>query len=230
MSVSGLQQLPAIWEAYVRGWQGCVACMPPPPMPRASVLATWPTLPVVRAQAPRQLPPRQPLTGRPMLPPTSQQPMPARSAGVTKTRPKVQPTERHPLQGHRCSFRGQEEVDGALAKFRQSKRQTMRQQIQESQGTTSQQFRLVKHGETLDSPAVIATTGPPAPDTQKTPPRDEEQPMETEEQSTTGDKLEEELKPSSYRNRNRPFLLQKGNPLPEIKTLSRSPSICYLIV
>lgn len=145
VSVSGLQQRPVIWEAYVRGWQGCVACMPPPPMPRASALVTWPALPVFRALVPRQLPPRQP--------PTPHQPMPARSAGMTKTRPKVQLTANStPSKAIDTVSAAKRKSMEYLSKCRQVKRQTMRQQIRESQGTTSQQFHLAKHGETLDSP------------------------------------------------------------------------------
>lgn len=211
MSVSSMQQHPAIWEAYVRGWQGCVACMPPPPMPRASALATWPALPAFRAQTPRQPTVRQQPTSRPMLqPPTPRlpaprPPAPARSAGVAKTRPKARAiansTTDKALDTVSVAKRKSME---RLSKYRQTKRHQMRQRIRESQGTTSQQFRLAKHGEALDSPAAIPTTGPPASETPGTPPRDEEQPMETEE--PIADDLDEEINT---------FLLQEQeSPLP----------------
>lgn len=79
-----------------------------------------------------------------------------------------------------------------LSKYRQAKRQQMRQRIRESQGT-SQQFRLAKHGEIPDSPAAINPSVSPAPEAEETSPQEEEQPMETEEQSAMADDLDQEI-------------------------------------
>lgn len=168
---SELQQHPALWEAFLRGWQACVANMPAPPASTTTVspgqLSGKPKSRKLSVQGPG------PSTRQPKSAPPANigSPKPTQTTAVKTTAPHSSPSAK-------------KKSAARLESYRKNKKNELRRR---KEGTgVSQQFRLAKPGDapasTPKTPEVAgeaSTSAPPTNDSSQ-PSANEESAMEVD--------------------------------------------------
>lgn len=141
-SVNDLQWHPSLWEAYIRGWQACIAliCMPPALRfsnnTESTLRPIWPAglqWPPWRQPNNTPAPSSEPRVPTPSEIQTPKTPVGQRASTVTEDN-----------TSRRTTTAAKRKSMARLTQYRQKKRQEMRRHLQESQANTSQQFRLEK--------------------------------------------------------------------------------------
>lgn len=182
-SVSELQRQPSLWEAYIRGWQACIASMPTPPALRLPN-NTWPTPRPIQPAAIQRTPCCQPRS------------TPVPSSGPRVPTPSVIQTPKS-TAGPQTTSAAKRRSMARLAEHRRKKQQDMRRRFRESQANTSQQFRLEKPVGLDSTPAPPEESWNPVhrpvPAPRTILPAVEQVPMEVEDQGAEQGKEEDAL-------------------------------------